>query len=281
MTVEAILKEVEKRLGELDEKAKEAVKLAVKLAQGETLPEQPEPQWQGENPPFDEMAKLDIEERSKIMNELEQRNMDWLLRKCEELGAMWLLVVDGQIYAHGKNLADNPPTDEEILELAEKTGKLPLFFIHPALLWVEETVWNPTVHKDDIYPTLPCRFARENVSWFTIADFDTGSASTFASYEDLLSYGVVQMLSSDVLRQMAHLGQIFHFFIRTLERSLIADDGSERTTKVRVLCVLNWRQSPFVAINPNRTALIGRDICLRLQPKITLNFEAKTTSVAF
>ncbi|MCX7969556.1 MAG: hypothetical protein N3B10_13870 [Armatimonadetes bacterium] len=281
MTVDEILREIEKRLGGLDEKAKEAVKLAVKLAQGETLPEQTEPQWQGENPPFDEMAKLDIEERSRIMNELERRNMDWLLRKCEELGAMWLLVVDGQVYAHGKNLADNPPTDEEILELAEGTGKLPLFFMHPALFWIEETAWNPTVHAGDMYTTLPCRFAHNGASWHTAADFDIGSASTFASYENLFSFGVVQMLPSDVLRQMTHLGQIFRFFVRTLDFSLTADDGSERTPKVRVLCVLNWGQSPFVTVNPSRTALVGRDICLRLQPKITLNFETKTSSVAF
>ncbi len=138
MTVEEILREIEEQLGELDERAKEAVKLALKLVQGET--EEPaEPVWQGENPPFEQMASLDIEERSRIMNELEERNREWLLRKCEELGAMWLLVVDGQIYAHGKNLADNPPTDEEKLELARRTGKLPLMFLHPALFWIEET----------------------------------------------------------------------------------------------------------------------------------------------
>ena len=281
MTVEAILKEVEKRLGELDEKAKEAVKLAVKLAQGETLPEQPEPQWQGENPPFDEMAKLDIEERSKIMSELEQRNMDWLLRKCEELGAMWLLVVDGQIYAHGKNLADNPPADEEKLELARRTGKLPLMFIHPALLWIEEIGWHTTVRRDDVYPTLRCCFRNAFSSWETIADFDTGSASTFADFGELERRGIVRFSPSDFIHQRTHLGQTFRYIDKVLRVGLVADDGTEQSIVHSILCVLNWRQSPFVAINPNRTALIGRDICLRLQPKITLNFEAKTTSVAF
>ncbi len=264
MTVDEILKEVEKRLGELDEKAREAVKLAVELAQEKAPKEPTEPIWQGENPPFDEMAKLDIEGRSRIMNELEERNKEWLLRKCEELGAMWLLVVDGQIYAHGKNLADNPPTEEEILDLAQQTGKLPLFFIHPALLWVEETSWHPTIYASDVYPTIRCRFHSDSASWVTTADFDTGSASTFVSYEALSAQGIMQLLPSDVIRQMMHLGQVFRFFVRTLELSLLANDGSERTVRLRTLCVLNWRQSPFVAVNPNRTALVGRDICLRL-----------------
>ncbi|MFN3420515.1 MAG: hypothetical protein ACK40X_02150 [Armatimonadota bacterium] len=177
MTVETILREIEQRLGKLDERAKEAVKLALKLVQGEISPEPAEPQWRGENPPFDEMAKLDIEERSRIMNELEKHNLEWLMRKCEDLGAMWLLIVDGQIYAHGKNLADDPPTDEEILELAQRTGKFPLFFLHPSLLRIEEVRWHPTLHVGDAYPTVRLRLGDGSLFWETIADFDTGSVS--------------------------------------------------------------------------------------------------------
>ncbi|MCS3919337.1 hypothetical protein Q2T83_12090 [Fervidibacter sacchari] len=280
MTVEEILREIEKQLGELDERAKEAVKLALKLVQGETE-KATEPVWQGENPPFEQMASLDIEERSRIMNKLEERNREWLLRKCEELGAMWLLVVDGQVYAHGKNLADNPPTEEEILELANQTGKLPLFFIHPSLLWVEETAWHPTIYAGDFYPAVRCRFHGNGSFGDTIADFDTGSASTFVSYEEMSAQGIVQLLPSDVIRQLSHLGQVFRFFVRTLHLGLIADDGSERIARLRVLCILNWQQSPFVAVNPNRVALIGRDICLRLQPKITLDFANRQTLLSF
>ncbi len=280
MSIEGILREIEKQLGELDERAKEAVKLALKLVQGEPV-EPAEPVWQGENPPFEEMASLGIEERSRIMNELEERNREWLLKKCEELGAMWLLVVDGQVYAHGKNLADNPPTEEEILELANQTGKLPLFFIHPSLLWVEETAWHPTIYAGDFYPAVRCRFRGNGSFWETSADFDTGSASTFVSYEEISAQGFVQLLPSDVIRQLSHLGQVFRFFMRTLHLGLLADDGSERIARLRVLCVLNWQHSPFVAVNPNRVALVGRDICLRLQPKIALDFANRQTLLSF
>jgi hypothetical protein len=198
MSVEEVLREVEKQLGELDERAKEAVKLALKLAQGEVA-KVAEPVWQGENPPFEEMANLGIEERSRIMNELEERNREWLLRKCEELGAMWLLVVDGQIYAHGKNLADNPPTDKEKLELARRTGKLPLMFLHPALFWIEEISWHPTVYAGDAYPTVRCRFRNAPASWEAVADFDTGSAATFADFDELERRGIVQLLPSDFI----------------------------------------------------------------------------------
>ncbi|MFN4179238.1 MAG: hypothetical protein ACK4I8_02905 [Armatimonadota bacterium] len=281
MTVETILREIEQRLGKLDEKAKEAVKLALKLVQGEIPLEPIEPQWRGENPPFDEMAKLDIEERSRIMNELEERNLEWLMRRCEDLGAMWLLVIDGQIYAHGKNLADNPPTDEEILELAQQTGKFPLFFLHPSLLRIEEVRWHPTLYVDDAYPTVRLRLRDGGAFWETIADFDTGSVSTFVSYELLETQGLIQRLPSDIVRRMYHLEQSFHFILRTLSVGLVSDDGAERVTQLRVLCVLNWQQSPFVAVNPSRTALVGRDICLKLQPQVTLNFATQQTRLAF
>jgi hypothetical protein len=93
--------------------------------------------------------------------------------------------------------------------------------------------------------------------------------------------GIVQLLPSDVIRQLSHLGQVFQFFVRTIHLGLLADDGSERIARLRVLCVFNWQQSPFVAVNPNRVALVGRDICLRLQPKITLDFANLTTSLTF
>lgn len=77
MTKAEIIAEVEKRLGLLDEKAKRPVEMAMELM--ERLPAtEPEPQWQGENPPFSKMAELTKEERLSIMDELATANHDWL-----------------------------------------------------------------------------------------------------------------------------------------------------------------------------------------------------------
>ncbi len=280
MTVEAILKEVEKRLGELDEKAKEAVKLAVKLAQGETLPEQPEPQWQGENPPFDEMAKLDMMERSKVMWELERLNREWLIRQCEKLQAGWLIVVDGKVCKYGVSAAQGW-SDEDLLNIAHQTGKLPLIFVHPRLLMIEETAW-AFIDTFDAYPTLPVTLKGVVGSLTIVADFDTGALGLFADYKLVVQNNLVQFTPADQWLIGEHLGQSFLYCLKPVTVALIADDGTERSASdIDIFCVLNWHQSSFVTVNPNRTALIGRDICLRLQPKITLNFEAKTTSVAF
>jgi hypothetical protein len=37
--------------------------------------------------------------------------------------------------------------------------------------------------------------------------------------------------------------------------------------------------SPFVVINPDRTALIGRDILLQLKPQVLLDFAKRQTQI--
>lgn len=48
-----------------------------------------------------------------------------------------------------------------------------------------------------------------------------------------------------------------------------------------IFCVLNWMNSPFVQINPNRSALIGRGPLLDLRPKVELDFDNRQTEVRY
>jgi hypothetical protein len=279
MSVEEVLREVEKQLGELDERAKEAVKLALKLAQGEVT-KVAEPVWQGENPPFEEMANLGIEERSRIMNELEERNREWLLRKCEELQASWLVVVDGKVLRHGYGWNDFV-TDAEKLQIAQWTGKMPLLFIHPKMLWIEEVAWS-FLGIRDAYPTLPFALMGNKQRVDLVGDFDTGATGIFTDAEMMSRNGVIQILPTDQWLVGFHLGTAFVYCTKSLTVALGADDGTERLERnFGVVCVFNWQKSPFVAVNPSRVALVGRDICLRLQPKIALDFANLITSLTF
>jgi hypothetical protein len=56
LTVDEILAEVEKRMGALDERTKQAVTLALQLAEQHGLPK-----WQGENPTWDEWQRMSEE----------------------------------------------------------------------------------------------------------------------------------------------------------------------------------------------------------------------------
>jgi len=58
-------------------------------------------------------------------------------------------------------------------------------------------------------------------------------------------------------------------------------NGQRRETGAVAILVKNWRTSPFVAINPKRTALVGRDTMLQLKPVVSLDFANCQTEVEY
>jgi hypothetical protein len=101
MIKEEILKQVEQRLGALNHDARCAVEVAIEVmtaaSENATTRLQPLPPFEESNPSWEEMTRLNLGERSCIMQELEERNKAWLEARCQQLGAMWLLVVDGHV----------------------------------------------------------------------------------------------------------------------------------------------------------------------------------------
>lgn len=275
MKVEDIIAELEKRLGPLDEKAKKAVELALKMTEGK---EAEEIEWQGENPPFDIAAEMSLGERSQILESLERRNLRWLENQCEKLGAHCLVVVDGQILAFGGPGLRGLELDRRVEEVGKQTSKYPLIFIHPLALAIEETSWHPTSVADDHYPTLKILVRNSGSQKALLADFDTGAYGCFLDGERLAQSGIINLQIGERLRRSIQLNMTYTYIVRTLTVALLADSERKETSQ-DVICVLNWRQSPFVTINPNRMALVERDLCLTLQPIVSLNFINKTTSV--
>jgi hypothetical protein len=272
MTVDEILAEVERQMGALDERTKQAVTLALQLAEQHGLPK-----WQGENPTWDEWLQMSEEERQAAMDELEQRNRVWLEWMRRTLQAEWLLVVDGKIVRYGASWNEYPP-DDALEALIQQLGKVPLLFAADPL--IEETAWNPTRYPADFYPALPVTFQGLTGQSITlVADFDTGSRHTFADADLLQRQGVIHLLPTTLWAVGWHLNRSFRYTPKSLIVILTAADGTQKTASQTILCVRNWQQSPFVAVNPNRTALVGRSLCLATQVKITLDFAQQVTSV--
>ena len=272
MMVDEILAEVEKRMGALDERTKQAVTLALQLAEQHGLPK-----WQGENPTWDEWQRMSEEERQAVMDELEQRNRVWLEWMRRTLQAEWLLVVDGKIVRYGASWNDYP-SDDALEALIQQLGKVPLLFAADPL--IEETAWSPTRYPEDFYPTLSVTFqglAGQRIT--LVADFDTGSRHTFADADLLQRQGIIALPLTTLWAVGWHLNRPFRYTPKSLIVILTAADGTQKTSSQTILCVRNWQQSPFVAVNPNRTALVGRSLCLATQVKITLDFAQQVTSV--
>jgi hypothetical protein len=224
------------------------------------------------------MATLDIEERSRVMQELEDRNREWLEQKCKELAVHWLVVVDGQVIAHGGPGLRGLAIDERVPTVGQQTGKFPLVFIHPTALAIEETSWHATATAGDFYPTLSLQLETGGVSISLTADFDTGAYDLYADADRLEGEGLISVGPGDRLYRSAHLSESFTYLLKTLTVALTADSVSQQTAR-DVVCVRDWSQSPFVVVNPQRTALVGRDLCLQLQPDVTLHFAQRETTL--
>lgn len=284
MTKEEVLKQVEQRLGALNHDARCAVEVAVEVmtaaSNNATTRQPPLPPFEGSNPSWEEMTRLSLEERSRIMQELEECNKAWLEAKCQDLGAMWLLVVDGQILRWGASLASFV-TDEEKAEIGERTGKFPLYYEADWSLMIEEINWHPTNYPGDAYPTLAIQFASSSAVADTVAGFDTGGMETYADAAPLQARGVVTVGVGDVERSAVHLGSPYRYLPKPIEVRLLAADGRQRAALRTVRCVLDWHNSPFVIINLNRVALVGRLTCLDLQPIVCLDFAQQQTTVQF
>ena len=159
--------------------------------------------------------------------------------------------------------------DEKVKRLGHKTGKLPLDFMG-AIVIEESTPWYPTTYQDDFYPTVAVSFQRVDRRVDIIADLDAGAMNTCVDADLLERQEIIRFGSMERWRVNRHLGIQFEFVVKLLEVVLSVAGGTPKHGIHRIICVRNWRQSPFVAINPNRTALLGRDICLHFQPRVTL-----------
>jgi hypothetical protein len=89
----------------------------------------------------------------------------------------------------------------------------------------------------------------------------------------------VQVTADEIPIPATHLGQPFYCYAKPLSLTLQAANGSVRTEKIYVACVAAWHQSPFVRINPTRSALVGRTALLNLGSILTLDFHTHATTV--
>jgi hypothetical protein len=60
---------------------------------------------------------------------------------------------------------------------------------------------------------------------------------------------------------------------------LSSKTGETFAFEAMIYCVSDWQTSPFVKINPDRVALVGRDLLLTLKPMILLDFNERQTEI--
>jgi len=114
-----------------------------------------------------------------------------------------------------------------------------------------------------------------------IADLDTGAIDAYFNLDLLAKHGLFKEGTRDYEDESEHPGQSFRFITKPLRLSVTDKNGQSREAGFFAFCIKNWHNSPFVAINPNRTALIGRSVFFKIAPVIHLDFAARQTEIEF
>lgn len=234
----------------------------------------------GKNLSLEDYEKLSIPQRCEQKKRLKEHNQRWLRETFSKLEAAWLVVVNGEVIAWGKSLKDLPLARQNV-EVAKRTGKFPFVFVNDDFMTIEESysAWALTNEAGDYYPSIPIVLATDLGRLDGVGDFDTGAARSFADYDFLVSQQVILPEAGDDYEISRHLSQLFNYVTKPMQFELYTAFGQIRTLVGKIHCVLNWRHSPFVKINPDRVALIGRDLLLGLKPKVLLDFEQCQTEI--
>ncbi len=191
MTTETLVQQVRDELGVIDERGEQFVATLKKILQRTSeasKPQSSQDAFVSRNITLEEYEALPRAEKRRYHDEAENLNQRWVENQLNTLHAKWIMVVDGQVVAHGATL-DSYPDDEEFLALCEKTGKYPLLFVSPRVFAIEEhtTIWHKTNEPDDAYPAVTIAIAGNNNRLETEADLDTGAVDCYCPLELLAS----------------------------------------------------------------------------------------------
>ncbi len=102
---------------------------------------------------FAEYQELSQAQREHLALKLQDRNWNRIQSELERHSAQWMLVCGGEVLRWGSTWA-HLPTDQELKEIGQTTGKVPLVFARNPQ--IEETNW-ASLPSDDWYPTLEVR----------------------------------------------------------------------------------------------------------------------------
>lgn len=235
----------------------------------------------GENLPPDAYRSLNWQEKCGLQCAVVKMNKEWIRRRLEEKGAAWLVVVNGDVVGSSPRL-DEYPGEAEVLQICGERGRFPFVFVDDRLMMVEElsSPWSQTRRSDDRYPTARIEITHEGLrSGALLADMDTGAYPVFLRWQLASDLGLVQESPWDILQRADHPAGQFIYVFKRLSVGLLADDGTLREARLAVSCVHTWE--PFLDQNPNRVALVGRELLNRLKPTVILSFADQVTKVNY
>jgi hypothetical protein len=194
---------------------------------------------------YDEFEKLSEDGQDEVSWQAFSRNKAWIDEQLSKYDAEWIVVIGGKVEKFSSTL-DDVPMRNEITKMGMETGLVPFLFIREPL--IEESASAPTTQSqwneledDDFYPTIPMK------------DFKNAWAT--------------------------HLGKRYRYLTPKIQIAAQSESRGFISGTFHIRAVYDWATSPFVLINPNRAALVGRNLLLQLGIDVLLKSTARKTIV--
>jgi hypothetical protein len=231
---------------------------------------------------YDDGLALSEEERIALTRRAHALREDLLEREFRERGATWIIMAGDDIVASGPDI-EGCPDDPSLAEVGRRTGRFPFLFTR--ILVEDEASRAPwaSLGRGDAYPTLATYFGRPGADdelfagAVTVADLDTGSPAVFAPWEVGLNEGWSP--TSMVWRKDRHLGMDYEWRPCRAVVGVVDAAGGRRRAEMTVIAVRNWAGGPFVRVNANRRALVGRNLLMALGLRVLLLADSRETDV--
>jgi hypothetical protein len=232
--------------------------------------------------PFDilpeEKDSLD-DEKNVALYDLVSKKYGPMIRREFRKGVPFLVLCDRKVILR----TAKEPSDEEIRELEKKHGRA-CYIIGQD--FIEEVDWS-FLPCNDYYPTIELTLGSTN--WTeddvfkkglkVVADFDTGNQGIAVFSRQNLSFSEQ---AKHKLRRKTHLNRPYHYELTSMKIGLKDVHGKTRCIVKECYGVLYWNQrdkNPFIIQNPNRKALVGRDLMMNFPFELTLSPQNKKSIV--
>ena len=238
--------------------------------------------------PYNSFLNLDSRRREEIRSRGLKAKREWAQNMLTDRGWVWMLVVGNEIVKCSETISDIPD-GLELAAIAKNTNRIPFVFEIEApseeIRFMArrkrqsefQSAWSPT-SGGDCYPTLDTEFRTINGNLELRADLDTGSPITFLNLNRMAENRLIEfeevpewLDNGRALIDSLH-GENYVYFNLPLEVSVKTPRRSKRG-EMLCRCVLDWerKKSPFKLINPNREALVGRNVLQELRLVVRLD----------
>jgi len=246
----------------------------------------------GKNPfemPFEEYDKLSEVEQDEISWQAFSSKKPWIDEQLHKYRAEWIVVIGGKVEAFSSTLED-VPMKNEIRKMGMETRLVPFLFIREPR--IEESASELTAHSqwaelddEDFYPTLeifigPVDDDKQQLPSTGVrlaADLDTGSPSIIVRGIDIEQLGL--RLKDYKNTWASHLGKRYRYVTPKVQIAIQSESRGLKSGAFHLRAVHDWSTGPFVLINPNRAALVGRNLLLQLGLDVLLKGTERKTIV--